>query len=102
MQLATAYAILHKLFGCIIWGHHFGIQLHLHGASGIRSNVGKLEALYLDSLQWALATSKITCNASLYLLAATLPLHGLNIKATALCFGGPKQDKRRFDEADDA
>ena len=39
--------------------------------------------------------------ASLYLLAATLPLHALIIKATVRYFGGLEHDKHRFIEATD-
>ena len=93
VQLANAYAMSHILFGCLVWGHSFGTQLCLHGASGISGSVGKLEALYQASFRWALAAPMSTRGTSLYLLAATLPLHGLIIKATVRYFEGLEHDK---------
>ena len=87
------------LFGCIVWGHCFGTQLCLHGAGETSSSVGKLEALYRALLRWALAAPKITRGASLYLFTATLPPHGLIIKAIVRYFGGLECDKHRFVEA---
>ena len=62
----------------------------------------KLEALYQALLRWALAASKSTRGASLYLLAATPLLHGLIIKTAVQYFGALECDKRRFYEVDDA
>ena len=101
VQLAIAYAISHLLFGCIIWGHCFGIQLHLHGTGGTCSSVGKLETLNRALLRWVLAIPRSTHGTSLYLFIVMLPLHGFNIKATVRYFGGLECDKCRFDEADD-
>ena len=81
-QLANAYIMSHVLFFCIIWSHCFGTQLDLRDTGGTSGSVGKLEALYQASLRWALAAPRSTRVASLYLLAATLPLHGLITKAT--------------------
>ena len=87
------------LFGCVVWGHCFGIQLRLRGAGGTSYSAGKLEALYRALLRWALAVPKSIRGASLYLLVALLPLHGLIIKATVRYFGGLEHDKCRFMEA---
>ena len=102
VQLATAHAILQMLFGCIIWVHCFGTQLHLHGTGGICSSVRKLEALYQSLLRWALAAPKSTRGASLYLLVAAPSLHDLSIKTAVQYFGALECDKRRFDKVDDA
>ena len=77
MQLATAYATSHMLFGCVVWGHAFGTQLRLRGAS---CSVGKLDVLYKHALRWALRAPHDMRDAALYLLAGTIPLHGLVIK----------------------
>ena len=98
VQLANANATSHILFGCVVWGHWFGMQLHFHGASRTSGSVGKLEALYRASLRWALAARKSICGISLYLLVATLPLHRLIIKATVRYFEGLEHDKHRFAE----
>ena len=101
VQLANAYATSHMIFGCVIWGHCFGMQLHLRGAGGNSSSVWKLEALYRASLSWAVAAPKSMHGAFIYLLAAMLPLHGLTIKATVRYFGGLECNKHRFIEATD-
>ena len=93
VQLANAYAISHMLFDCVIWGHCFGMQLHLRGTGKSSGSAGKLEALYRALLRWALAAPKSTRGTSLYLLAAMLPLHVLLIKATVRYFGGLERDK---------
>ena len=46
VKLANAYAMSHMLFGCLVWGHCFGTQLHPHGTVRTSGSVGKLEALY--------------------------------------------------------
>ena len=99
VQLANAYAMSYELFGCIIWGHCFGTQLHLRGAGETSGSAGTLEALYRALLRWALAVPKSTCGASSYLLTAMLPLHRLIIKATVKYFVGLKHDISKFAEA---
>ena len=94
VQLANAYATSHMLFGCVVWGHCFGSQLRLRSAGGSNGSAGKLEALYRALLRWALTAPRSTCGASLYLLMAMLPLHGLIIKATVRYFGGLERNKR--------
>ena len=67
LQLSNAYVMSHMLFGCAIWGHCFGMQLHLHGTGGTSSSLGKLEALYRALLHCTLAAPRSTRGTSLYL-----------------------------------
>ena len=63
------------LFGSGVWGHRFGVVLHWQSGSG--SSMGKLETLHRAMLHWVAAALQATRSSALYLITATLPLHGL-------------------------
>ena len=63
------------LFGCVIWGHVFGVCCLLQEA--VHGNTGKLVVLYRSALRWAIAAPAYTQSAALCLLTDTIPLHGL-------------------------
>ena len=83
VHLVTAYATSHMLFGCMAWGHCFGVRFRLAGAI---SSVGKLAALHNATLCWALVVPSSMHGAALYLLAGTIPLQG-HIKQQIPFFG---------------
>ena len=65
------------VFGCVVWGHVFGVQLRLRGAGG---SAGKLEVLFKHTLRWAVRAPRTMRDAALYLITGTIPLHGLILK----------------------
>ena len=73
------------LFGCVIWGHAFGVSYSLREA--VHGNAGKLAVLYRSALRWAVAAPAHTRSAALYLLNHTIPLHGLITKQIIQYFG---------------
>ena len=73
------YAMTHMLFGCVAWGHSFGATLQLRNICG-SSSIVKLDALHHAVLQWAIAAPPNTCSAAIYIMMATIPLHGLILK----------------------
>ena len=76
MQLITAYATSHVLFGSIIWGHALGFKWSLHdGAAG--GSAGKLGVLYRNALRWSISVPAHARGAALYLIAHAIPLQGL-------------------------
>ena len=73
MQLRTAYATSHMLFGSAIWGHALGFKWSLHnGTAGGRA--GKLGVVYCNALRWSISMSTHTRGAALYLIAHAIPL----------------------------
>ena len=66
------------LFACAICGHAFGVQFSVQ--DGVRGSVGKLGVLFCNMLQWAILAPAHIQGAALYLLAHTIPLHGLIVK----------------------
>ena len=66
------------LFACAIWGHAFGVQFSVQ--DGVWVIVGKLGVLFCSALQWAISAPAHIRGAALYLLAHTMPLHGLIVK----------------------
>ena len=66
------------LFACAIWGHAFGVQFSVQ--DGVRGSVGKLGVLFHCVLWWAISALAHNRGAALYLLAYTIPLHGLVVK----------------------
>ena len=77
MQLVTAYAVSHMLFGYVACGHGFGAWLKFAGRT---DSVGKLEALHCAALYWVLEVPRNMHSAALYLLAGTILLQGHVIK----------------------
>ena len=73
------------LFGCVIWGHVFGVRCSLLEA--VHGNAGKLAVLYLSALCWAVDAPAHTQSAALLLLNHTIPLHGLISKQIIPYFG---------------
>ena len=53
IQLAIMFATSNLLFGCVIWGHVFGVCCLLREA--VHGNAGKLVVLYRSALHWAVA-----------------------------------------------
>ena len=66
------------LFACAIWGHAFGLQFPVQ--DGMRGSIGKLGVLFRSMLRWAILALVHIQGAALYLLAHTIPLHGLVVK----------------------
>ena len=73
------------LFGCVVWGHAFGVRCLLREA--VHGNAGKLMVLYSNVLHWAVAAPAHTQSAALNLLTHTIPLHGLITKQIVWYFG---------------
>ena len=73
------------LFGCVIWGHVFGVRCTLWEVE--HSNAGKPAVLYHSALRWAVAAPAHARSAALYLLNHTIPLHGLITKQIIRYFG---------------
>ena len=73
------------LFGCVIWGHVFGICCLLREA--VHGSAGKLAVHYRSALRWSVAAQAHTQSATLYLLNHTIPLHGLITKQIVWYFG---------------
>ena len=65
------------LFGSVVWGHALGVQLRVHSARG---SAGRLAVLHKRALRWAVGAPRTMRDAALYLLAGTIPLHGLITK----------------------
>ena len=66
------------LFGCVVWGHAFGVHCSLREA--VHGNAGKLAVLYHSALRWTVAAPAHARSAALYLLNHAIPLHGLITK----------------------
>ena len=66
------------LFGCMLWGHVFGVCCSLREVA--HGNAGKLAVLYCSALRWVVAAPAHTQSATLYMLNHTIPLHGLITK----------------------
>ena len=66
------------LFGCVVWGHVFGVRCSLREA--VHGNAGQLAVLYHNALRWAVAAPTHTRSAALYLLNHTIPLQELITK----------------------
>ena len=73
------------LFACAIWGHAFGVQFSVQ--DGVQGSIGKLGVLFRSMLRWAILTPMHIWGAALYLLAHTIPLHGLIVKLMVRFFG---------------
>ena len=72
------FTVSNMLFGCVIWGHVFGIRCLLREA--VHGNAGQLVVLYCNALRWAVAAPAHMQSAALYLLNHTIPLQGLITK----------------------
>ena len=66
------------LFGCVVWGHLFGVHLTL--GDRLQGSCGKLVILYHSVLHWAIAVPTHICGAALYFFCHTIPLQGLITK----------------------
>ena len=82
------------LFACAIWGHAFGVQFSVQ--DGIRGSVGKLGVLFHSVLRWAISVPAHIRGAALYLLAHTIPLHGLVVKQMVRYFGQLEGERRIY------
>ena len=76
VQLAIVYVAIHMLFGCVAWGHSFGMILQLCSTRG-SSSVGKLDALHCDALRWTIAAPPTMRSVAIYLMSAMILLYGL-------------------------
>ena len=63
IQLATAFATSNMLFGCVIWGHVFGVCCLLREAA--HGNAGQLAVLYRNAVCWAVAAPAHTQSTAL-------------------------------------
>ena len=88
------------LFGCVLWGHVFGVHCSLREVA--HGNAGKLVVLYCSALCWAVAAPTHTYSAALYLLNHTIPLHGLITKQMTRYFGQVEGGRQRFVQSQDA
>ena len=91
MALATSS----MLFGCVVWGHCFGVHVMLHTAAG--SSAGNVEVFYRAALCWAISTPASICDSAVYLLTTQLPLHGQVLKQM-VCYFGNLECRKKFEE----
>ena len=68
MQLAVSFAVSHMLFGCVAWGHCFGVRMTLRGASACSAR--KMQVLYRTALRWAVAAPRNMRDAALYVITS--------------------------------
>ena len=98
MQLTTAYATSHMLFGSIIWRHALGFKWSLHnGAAG--GSTGKLGVIYRNTLRCSISMPVHIHGAALYLIAHAIPLQGFISKQMIRYFGRLEHELKAYEAA---
>ena len=98
MQLTTAYATSHVLFGSVIWGHALRCKWSLHNGTADGST-GKLGVIYGNALWWSISTPTHTCGAALYLIAHAILLQGLISKQMVRYYGWLEHELKAYKAA---
>lgn len=86
LRLVEAFWVSHLLFGSVVWGQVFGVNMDLAAGKG-RQKPYPLDRMYCQSLKWAMRASPDTWNSLMHLVSHTIPLAILYAKHSICYFG---------------